>query len=84
MRNTMTRTIQLLTLGLLITALALTGCATAASDTANEHVIQTIGTGNVIGHPTGHRSPSPSDENIDVKLAQAIMPEGWPSCKTPS
>jgi uncharacterized protein YggE len=72
MRNTMTRTIQLLTLGLLITALALTGCATAASDTANEHVIQTIGTGNVIGTPDRAQVTfSVQTENTNVKLAQA-------------
>jgi uncharacterized protein YggE len=68
----MTQTIRLLTLGLLIMALVLVGCATAATDTANEHVIQTIGTGNVIGTPDRAQVTfSVQTENNDVKLAQA-------------
>jgi hypothetical protein len=71
MRITMKRTIQLLTLGLLIIALALVGCATAASDTASEHVIQTAGTGNVIGTPDRAQVTfAVQTENSDVKIAQ--------------
>ena len=52
--------------------LALIGCATAASDTANEHVIQTTGTGNVIGTPDRAQVTfSVQTENTDVKAAQA-------------
>jgi uncharacterized protein len=70
--NTMTRTIRILTLGILIIALALVGCATAATDTPNEHVIQTTGTGNVIGTPDRAQVTfSVQTENIDVKAAQA-------------
>ena len=70
--NTMKRTIRFLTLGLLIIALALVGCATAASDTASEHVIQTAGTGNVIGTPDRAQVTfSVQTENTDVKLVQA-------------
>jgi hypothetical protein len=70
--NIMTRTIRLLTLGLLIIALAFVGCATAAADTVNEHVIQTIGTGNVIGTPDRAQVTfSVQTENIDVRLAQS-------------
>ena len=68
----MTRTIRLLTLGLLIISLALIGCASAASDTANEHVIQTTGTGNVIGTPDRAQVTfSVQTENTDVRAAQA-------------
>jgi uncharacterized protein len=68
----MTRTIRILTVGLLIIALALIGCATAASDTANEHVIQTAGTGNIIGTPDRVQVTfAVQTENSDVKLAQA-------------
>jgi uncharacterized protein len=69
---TMTRTTRILTLGFLIIALTLVGCATAASDTANEHVIQTIGTGNVIGTPDRAQITfSVQTENTNVKAAQA-------------
>jgi uncharacterized protein YggE len=70
--NTMTRTIRLLTLGLVIIALALAGCATAASDTADEHVIKTTGTGNIIGTPDRAQVTfSVQTENFDVRKAQA-------------
>lgn len=70
--NTMTKTIRFLTLGLLIMALALVGCATAATETVNEHVIQTTGTGNVIGTPDRAQVTfSVQTENTNVKLAQA-------------
>ena len=70
--NTMTRTIRLLTLGLLIISLALISCASAASDIANEHVIQTTGTGNVIGTPDRAQVTfSVQTENTDVRAAQA-------------
>jgi len=68
----MKKTIHFLTLGLLVMALALIGCASAASDTASEHVIQTAGTGNVIGTPDRAQVTfAVQTENIDVKLAQA-------------
>jgi len=71
MRNTMTGTIRILTLGLII-ALALVGCASAASDTTNEHVIQTTGTGNVITTPDRAQVTfAVQTENSDVKAAQA-------------
>lgn len=70
--NTMTRTIRLLAMSLLIVSLALVGCAMAASDAATEHVIQTAGTGNVIGTPDRAQVTfSVQTENIDVKSAQA-------------
>ena len=59
-------------MGILIIALALVGFAAAASDTANEHVIQTTGTGNVIGTPDRAQVTfSVQTENTDVKSAQA-------------
>jgi uncharacterized protein len=59
-------------MGILIIALALVGFAAAASDTANEHVIQTTGTGNVIGTPDRAQVTfSVQTENTDVKAAQA-------------
>jgi len=68
----MTRTIRVLTLGILIIALSLIGCVSAASDTANEHVIQTTGTGNVITTPDRAQVTfAVQTENSDVKLAQA-------------
>jgi uncharacterized protein YggE len=68
----MKRTIRFLTLGILIIALTLIGCASAATDTASEHVIQTSGTGNVIGTPDRAQVTfAVQTENIDVKLAQA-------------
>jgi uncharacterized protein YggE len=67
----MTGTIRILTLGLII-ALALVGCASAASDTTNEHVIQTTGTGNVITTPDRAQVTfAVQTENSDVKVAQA-------------
>jgi uncharacterized protein YggE len=69
--NTMIKPIRLLTLGLII-MMALIGCASAASDTANEHVIQTTGTGNVIGTPDRAQVTfSVQTENTDVRAAQA-------------
>lgn len=71
MRNTMNGTIRILTLGLII-ALALVGCASAATDTTNEHVIQTTGTGNVLTTPDRAQVTfAVQTENSDVKLAQA-------------
>jgi uncharacterized protein len=67
----MTKLIRLLTLGLII-MMALIGCASAATDTANEHVIQTTGTGNIIGTPDRAQVTfAVQTENSDVKLAQA-------------
>ncbi|OPX64935.1 MULTISPECIES: SIMPL domain-containing protein [unclassified Methanoregula] len=63
-------TIRILTLGLIV-ALALVGCASAASETTNEHVIQTTGTGNVITTPDRAQVTfAVQTENQDVKLAQ--------------
>jgi uncharacterized protein len=68
----MTKAIRLLTLGFIIMA-TLVSCATAASDTANEHVIQTIGTGNVIGTPDRAQVTfSVQTEDTDVRVAQAL------------
>ena len=68
----MIKTIRLLTVGLLIVTMALVGCAAAASDTANEHVIHATGTGNVIGTPDRAQVTfSVQTENTDVKSAQA-------------
>lgn len=67
----MIKPIRLLTLGLII-MMALIGCASAASDTTNEHVIQTTGTGNVLGTPDRAQVTfSVQTDNIDVKAAQA-------------
>ena len=66
----MIKPIQLLTLGFII-MMALIGCASAASDTASEHVIQTAGTGNVIGTPDRAQVTfAVQTENLDVKQAQ--------------
>lgn len=68
----MKRTIRLFTLGFMIIALTLVGCAGAALDSANEHVIQTSGTGNVIGTPDRAQVTfSVQTENTNVKAAQA-------------
>jgi uncharacterized protein YggE len=68
----MQRTIRFLIAALLIVTMALVGCAAAATDTASEHVIQTAGTGNVIGTPDRAQVTfAVQTENIDVKLAQA-------------
>lgn len=62
---------RLLTLGI-IAMMALIGCATAAPDSTNEHVILATGTGNVIGTPDRAQVTfSVQTENTDVKLAQA-------------
>jgi uncharacterized protein len=67
----MKRTLQLITPCLLIIALAIVGCASAASDTADEHVIQTTGTGNIIGTPDRAQVTfAVQTENSDVKIAQ--------------
>jgi len=67
----MTGTIRILALGLII-ALALVGCASAATDTTNEHVIQTTGTGNVITTPDRAQVTfAVQTENSDVKTAQS-------------
>jgi uncharacterized protein YggE len=69
--TTMIKPIRFLTLGLII-MMALIGCASAASETANEHVIQTTGTGNVIGTPDRAQVTfSVQTENTDVRAAQA-------------
>jgi uncharacterized protein len=66
----MIKPIRLLTLGFII-MMALIGCASAASDTASEHVIQTAGTGNVIGTPDRAQVTfAVQTENLDVKQAQ--------------
>lgn len=68
----MSKTIRIVTLGLLIIALACIGCASAATDTASEHVIQTTGTGNIIGTPDRAQVTfSVQTENTDVRGAQA-------------
>jgi uncharacterized protein len=68
----MTKTTRLFTIGLVIITLVLIGCATAATDTPSEHVIQTSGAGNVIGTPDRAQITfSVQTENIDVKQAQA-------------
>jgi uncharacterized protein YggE len=65
-------TLPLITLGLVIIMMALIGCAAAASDTADEHVIHATGTGNVIGTPDRAQVTfSIQTENNDVKMAQA-------------
>jgi len=67
----MINTTRLFTLGI-IAMMALIGCATAASDTTNEHVILATGTGNVIGTPDRAQVTfSVQTENTDVKRAQA-------------
>ena len=67
----MKKTFRLLTLGLVIIMVALIGCAQAATDTADEHVIHATGTGNVIGTPDRAQVTfSIQTENTDVKMAQ--------------
>lgn len=69
MRNTM-KSIRIVVAGLIL-MMALIGGA-AAADTAAEHVIQTSGTGNVIGTPDRAQITfSVQTENTDVKAAQA-------------
>ena len=69
--TTMMKTIRFLMTGLII-MLALAGCASAATDAASEHVIQTTGTGNVIGTPDRAQVTfSVQTENTDVRYAQA-------------
>jgi len=69
--TTMIKAIRLLMMGLII-MLALVGCASAATDVSCEHVIQTIGTGNVIGTPDRAQVTfSVQTENTDVRYAQA-------------
>jgi hypothetical protein len=68
----MRKTIGLLSMGLIIITMALVGCAAAAPDTANEHVIHASGTGNVIGTPDRAQVTfSVQTEDTDVKTAQA-------------
>lgn len=70
MRITMNAS-RILIMGLIVMA-ALIGSVAAATDTANEHVIQTIGTGNVISTPDRAQVTfAVQTENIDVKQAQA-------------
>jgi uncharacterized protein YggE len=55
-----------------VLAMALVGCVAAADDSANDHVIHTTGTGNVIGTPDRAQVTfSVQTENVDVKTAQA-------------
>lgn len=55
-----------------VLAVALVGCAAAADDTANDHVIHATGNGNVIGTPDRAQVTfSVQTENADVKVAQA-------------
>jgi len=55
-----------------VIAMALVGCAAAADDTANDHVIHATGSGNIIGTPDRAQITfSVQTENADVKLAQA-------------
>ncbi len=68
--TTMRKAIRLLTIGLIV-MMALVGSASAA-DVASEHVIQTSGTGNVIGTPDRAQVTfSVQTENTDVRAAQA-------------
>ncbi len=68
----MKKNYRLLTLGFVFVILALVGCASAATDTATEHVIQTTATGNVIGVPDRAQVTfSVQTENTDVRTAQA-------------
>ena len=70
MRNTM-KTTRILVMGLIIMA-ALIGSVSAAADTTNDHVIQTMGTGNVISTPDRAQVTfAVQTENSDVKQAQA-------------
>lgn len=70
MRNTM-KALRIMVMGLII-MMALIGCAAAATDTTNEHVIQTTGTGNIITTPDRAQVTfAVQTENSDVKLAQA-------------
>jgi uncharacterized protein YggE len=65
------KTIRILVMGLII-MMALIGYASAAADMANEHVIQTTGTGNVITTPDRAQVTfAVQTENSDVKQAQA-------------
>jgi uncharacterized protein YggE len=60
-----------MTIGLIL-MMALVGCVSAATDTPPEHVIQTTGTGNVIGTPDRAQVTfSVQTENTDVRAAQA-------------
>jgi len=55
-----------------VITMALVGCAAAADDTANDHVIHATGTGNIIGTPDRAQVIfSVQTENTDVKVAQA-------------
>ena len=70
MRNIM-KSLRLLVTGLIL-MMALAASTAAAADTPAEHVIQTSGTGNVIGTPDRAQvSFSVQTENPDVKTAQA-------------
>lgn len=70
MRNTM-KALRIMVMGFIV-MMALIGCASAAGDTPNEHVIQTTGTGNVITTPDRAQVTfAVQTENSDVKLAQA-------------
>lgn len=69
--NTMKPSIRHFTLGAILALLLVSGIA-AAADTAGEHVIQTTGTGSVIGTPDRAQVTfSVETENADVKAAQA-------------
>ena len=69
MRNTMKLT-RILVIGLIVMA-ALIGSVSAAADTTSEHVIQTMGTGNIISTPDRAQVTfAVQTENSDVKQAQ--------------
>nr|WP_321351354.1 SIMPL domain-containing protein [uncultured Methanoregula sp.] len=68
----MIRRLSLCMVAIAVLAVALVGCAAAADDTANDHVIHATGNGNVIGTPDRAQITfSVQTENADVKVAQA-------------
>ena len=68
----MIRKFSLCMVAVAVIAMALIGCAAAADDTGNDHLIQATGTGNIIGTPDRAQVTfSIQTENTDVKVAQA-------------
>ena len=68
----MMRKLSLCLVAVAVIAMALVGCAAAADDTGNDHVIHASGTGNIIGTPDRAQVTfSVQTENTDVKVAQA-------------
>lgn len=68
----MIRRLALCMITIAVIAMAFVGCAAAADDTANNNVIHTSGTGNIIGTPDRVQiSFAVQTENADVKSAQA-------------